>query len=64
MFMIGGLYMNDTVISLRQFIDRRDEFENVKIHTFCRLMKKVSEAIDKEERNIVRINLDEIKIML
>ena len=54
--------MTDNIISLRQFIDRRDEFANVKIHTFCRLMKKVSEAIDKEERNIIRINLDEIKI--
>ena len=54
--------MNENIISLRQFIDRRDEFENVKIHTFCRLMKKVSETIDKEERNIIRINLDEIKI--
>ena len=42
--------MNDNIVSLRQFIDRRDEFENVKIQTFCRLMKKVSEAIDKEER--------------
>ena len=50
--------MTDNIISLRQFIDRRDEF----VHTFCRLMKKVSEAIDKEERNIIRINLDEIKI--
>ena len=54
--------MNNNIISLRQFIDRRDEFENVKIQTFCRLMKKVSEAIDKEERDIIRINLDEIKI--
>ena len=54
--------MTENIISLRQFIDRRDEFENVKIHTFCRLMKKVSETIDKEERNIIRINLDEIKI--
>ena len=54
--------MNNNIISLRQFIDRREEFENVKIQTFCRLMKKVSEAIDKDERNIVRINLDEIKI--
>lgn len=54
--------MTDGIISLRQYIDRNDEFETVKFHTFCRLMKKVSEAIDKEERNIVRINLDEIKI--
>ena len=54
--------MSDNIISLRQFIDRRDEFSDVKIHTFCRLMKKVSEAIDNEKRNIVRINLDEIKI--
>lgn len=50
------------IISLRQFIDRRDEFVNARVHTFCRLMKKVSEAIDKEERAIIRINLDEIKI--
>lgn len=54
--------MNENIISLRQFIDRKEEFENVKIQTFCRLMKKVSLAIDKEQRNIIRINLDEIKI--
>lgn len=54
--------MQDNIISLRQFIDRKDEFENIKIQTFCRLMKKVSLAIDNEERDIVRINLDEIKI--
>lgn len=54
--------MDNNIISLRQYIDRRDEFENIKIQTFCRLMKKVSEAIDKDPRNIVRINLDEIKI--
>ena len=54
--------ITDNIISLRQFIDRRDEFFDTKIYTFCRLMKKVSEAIDREERNIIRINLDEIKI--
>lgn len=54
--------MYSNIISLRQFIDRRDEFDNVKIHTFCRLMKKVSEAIDNDSRNIIRVNLDEIKI--
>ena len=54
--------MNENIISLRQFIDRKEEFENVKIQTFCRLMKKVSLAIDNEQRNIIRINLDEIKI--
>ncbi len=52
----------DNTISLRQFIDRRDEFDNIRINTFCRLMKKVSSAIDKEENNIIRINLDEIRI--
>ncbi len=52
----------NNIISLRQFIDRWDEFDNVKAHTFCRLMKKVSEAIDRDNRNIIRINLDEIKI--
>ena len=54
--------MDNNIISLRQYIDQRDEFSNVKIHTFCRLMKKVSDAIDNDQRNIVRINLDEIKI--
>ena len=54
--------MNNNIISLRQFIDRRGEFGNARIHTFCRLMKKVSDTIDKEERNIIRINLDEIHI--
>lgn len=52
----------NNIISLRQFIDRWDEFDNVKAHTFCCLMKKVSEAIDRDNRNIIRINLDEIKI--
>ena len=47
--------MNDNVISLKQFIDEKDQYDNTKVHTFCRLMKRVSEAIDKEERNIVRI---------
>lgn len=54
--------MINNTVSLRQFIDQRDEFSNVKVHTFCRLMKKVSEAIDREERNIIRVNLDEIRI--
>lgn len=54
--------MQDNIISLREFIDKIDEYESSRVHTFCRLMKKVSEAIDKDERNIIRINLDEIKI--
>ena len=60
--MIGDSCMNDNSISLRQFIDRKNEFENFKFQTFFRLMKKVSDAIDNESRNIVRINLDEIRI--
>lgn len=54
--------MNNNIVSLRQFIKNIDQFENVHIQTFCRLMKKVSEAIDNEKRNIVSINLDDIKI--
>lgn len=54
--------MNGNIISLRDFINNYDKFENVHIQTFCRLMKKVSEAIDNETRNIVSINLDDIKI--
>ena len=53
--------MYNSVISLRQFIDRRDEFENVKIHTFCRLMKKVMEKIEQEElKKIISNALNEL----
>lgn len=52
----------DKIISLRQFIETRDQIETVKVQTFCRLMKKVSDAIDKEIRNLIVINLDDIKI--
>lgn len=60
--MIGGAFLVEKIISLRQFIESRDQIETVKVQTFCRLMKKVSDAIDKEERNFIRINLDDIKI--
>ena len=53
--------MND-VISLRQFIARKDEKDSVRVNTFCSLMKHVSDAIEKEDRNLIRINIDEIKI--
>ena len=53
--------MND-VISLRQFIARKDEKDSVRVNTFCSLMKHVSDAIEKEGRNLIRINIDEIKI--
>ena len=49
-------------ISLRDYINHRDEINTVKIQTFCRLMKKVSAALEKEERNVININLDDIKI--
>lgn len=54
--------MEGSIISLRNFINDNDKFENVRIQTFCRLMKKVSEALDNETRNIISINLDDIKI--
>ena len=54
--------MDNGIISLRQFISNNDKFENAHVQTFCRLMKKVSDAIDNETRNIVSINLDDIKI--
>ena len=53
--------MND-VISLRQFIARKDEKDSVRVNTFCSLMKHVYDAIEKEGRNLIRINIDEIKI--
>ena len=49
-------------MSLRDYIDHRDEINTVKIQTFCRLMKKVSAALEAEERNVININLDDIKI--
>ena len=51
------------VMSLRNYIDNRNNINySVKIETFCKLMQKVSEAIEKEQRNLIRINLDEINI--
>ena len=51
----------DEVVSLREFIDNKDK-TSVKVNTFCRLMKHVSDAIEKDDRALIRINLDEIKI--
>ena len=56
--------MDGNIVSLRQFIDNRDKIGTIKVQTFCRLMKIVSDEIEKEQRNIIRINLDEIKIDL
>lgn len=52
----------DVIISLRQYIDNRDQIDSIKVKTFCRLMRMVSDAIEKEDRNIIKINLDDIKI--
>lgn len=54
--------MNGSVISLRDYIKNRKEIDSVKIQTFCRLMKRVSEAIDKQSDYLIKINLDDIKI--
>lgn len=53
--------MDNNVISLRQFIDNKENY-TFKVQTFCRLMKTVYDTIEKEQRPLVRINLDEIKI--
>lgn len=49
-------------MTLRTFIDNRKDISSLKVNTFCRLMKEVSDALEKETRNIVRINLDDIRI--
>lgn len=49
-------------LSLKDYINHYDEYPSLKIHTFCRLMKHVSDAIEKDGRPIVRINLDDIQI--
>lgn len=54
--------MNNNIMSLREYINNRNEVTSLKVKTFCRLMKMVSLAIEKEERKLIRINLDEIKI--
>ncbi len=53
----------NNIMSLRNYIDNIDKIEQSnKIETFCRLMKKVSQSIETEQRNLIRINLDEINI--
>lgn len=54
--------MNSSIVSLRDYINHRKEFDSVKIQTFCRLMKRVSDAIDKQSDYLIKINLDDIKI--
>lgn len=53
--------MDNNIVSLRQFINNKDNYA-YKAQTFCRLMKVVCDAIEKEPRSLVRINLDEIRI--
>ena len=60
--MIGDMFMDSTIISLRDYINNRDLYKNIKIQTFCRLMKKVSETIDCVDKSIIKINIDDIKI--
>lgn len=53
----------DSILSLRDYIDKKDSLsDDVKAKTFCRLMKKVMDKIEKEERNLIKINIDDIKI--
>ncbi|MCI5733675.1 MAG: hypothetical protein MR297_00660 [Tenericutes bacterium] len=53
----------NNVLSLRDYINNKDSLgDDVKAKTFCRLMKKVMEKIEQEERNLIKINIDDIKI--
>lgn len=53
----------ENIITLRQFLnDDTIDKDELKLNTFCRLMRKVSEKIEQEQRNIIKINLDEINI--
>ena len=52
----------NNVLSLRDYINNRDSLsDDVKAMTFCRVIKKVDETIQKEERNKIKINIDDIK---
>ena len=50
------------IVSLRQYIEHRDEISTIKVPTFCRLMKKVEDAMSKHDGVLVDINLNDIKI--
>ena len=53
----------ENIITLREFLnDDTIDKDELKLNTFCRLMRKVSENIEQEQRNIIKINLDEISI--
>ena len=45
MFNIGGS-MDNNVMSLREYIDNRNQIATIKVQTFCRLMKMVSLALE------------------
>lgn len=50
------------ILSLREYIDDYENQEEFKVSTFCRLMQIVSDAIEQVDRNLIRINLDDIKV--
>ena len=50
------------ILSLREYIDDYENQEEFKVSTFCRLMQIVSDAIEQVDRNIIKINLDDIKV--
>jgi len=52
----------NSILSLKNYIDHYEEYTALKVHTFCRLMKYVSDAIEKDGRAIIKINLDDIQI--
>jgi hypothetical protein len=52
----------DVTISLRQFINEQESYNSLGIKSFCRLMKKVENAIDLKEGDLIKINLDQILI--
>ena len=45
-----------------KILSLRENQEEFKVSTFCRLMQIVSDAIEQVDRNLIRINLDDIKV--
>lgn len=61
--MIGDVVMNSNIETLREFLnDDTINKTELKLNTFCELMRNVSKKIEEEQRNIIKINLDEIEI--
>ena len=52
----------DKEISLRDYINNKNNIRTIHVPTFCYLMKMVEDAINEQTGFLIKINLDDIKI--